>query len=161
MKIALIAAASENNVIGKNNKLVWDLPTDFSYYKETVRYKPIVMGRKTAESPDFFFSEKRNIVVTRQADYERKGLEVCNSLSDAFELLKAEPLVFVTGGSQIYKQALPFADYIYLTRVHGYFDGDAYFPEFNEDEWKIVKEDFRTSDEHNSHDFTFFVYEKL
>ena len=161
MKIALIAAASENNVIGKDNKLVWNLPTDFSYYKETVRFKPIIMGRKTAESPDFFFSEKRNIVVTRQHKYTREGLEVCNSLNDAFDLLKTEPLVFVTGGSQIYKQALPFADYIYLTRVHGYFEGDAFFPEFDEDNWKIVKKDFHASDEENSHDFTFYVYERL
>lgn len=161
MKISLIAAASENNVIGKNNKLVWNLPTDFSYYKETVRHKVIIMGRKTAESPDFFFSEKRNIVITRQKDFQKENLEVKNNLQEALSSVVGEEEVFITGGGQIYTQALPSANRIYLTRVHGIFDGDAFFPEFDLFEWKVVKKDFHKADEHNSHDFTFFVYERL
>jgi len=160
MKIALIAAASKNNVIGKNNKLVWDLPTDFSYYKETIRNKTIIMGRKTAESPDFFFSEKRNIVITRQRNYRKERLEVSESLEQALEVAKPEKEVFITGGSQIYHQALPLANYIYLTRVHETFKGDAFFPDFNLDEWLVVKEEYHAADEQNSHDFTFFVYKK-
>jgi len=160
MKISLIAAASENNVIGKHNKLVWNLPTDFSYYKETVRHKVIIMGRKTAQSPDFFFSEKRNIVVTRQKGFHAEGLEVKNSLKEALASVVNEEEVFITGGSQIYTQALQLADKIYLTRVHGIFDGDAFFPEFDLSEWKIVKEEFHKANQQNSHDFTFFVYER-
>ena len=161
MKISLIAAASENNIIGKDNKLVWNLPTDFSYYKETVRHKVIIMGRKTAESPNFYFSEKRNIVITRQKDFQKENLEVKNSLEEALVSVTGEEEVFITGGSQIYTQALPLADEIYLTRVHGIFEGDAFFPEFDLSEWKVVKKDFHNADQQNSHDFTFFVYERI
>jgi len=162
MRICLIAAASENNVIGADNRLSWDLPTDFAYYKNTVRHKPIIMGRKTAESPDFFFSEKRNIVVTRQEGYRKEGLEVANSLSEAFSrcLEAGEEEVFVTGGGELYRQALDKADVLYLTRVHAQVEGDAYFPEFAEKDWEQVSSEYHPADAQNSHAFTFLVYER-
>ncbi|UZR96019.1 dihydrofolate reductase [Chondrinema litorale] len=157
----MIAAVSENNVIGKSNKLIWNLPTDFEYYKNTVRDKTIIMGRKTAESPDFFFSEKRNLVVTRKEDYKKDGLEVFHNLENAIEAAKNDGEVFISGGSEIYKQALSIAERLYITRVHAVFEGDAFFPEFDKNEWKIVSEKFVKADAQNSHDFTFFVYEKI
>ena len=119
------------------------------------------MGRKTAESPDFFFSEKRNLVVTRSKDYQKEGLEVFHNLEDAIEAAKNDGEVFISGGSEIYKQALPLADKLYITRVHAVFEGDAYFPEFDKSKWKIVSAKIVKADEYNSHDFTFFVYEKI
>ena len=161
MILSMIAAVSENNVIGKNNKLVWNLPTDFQYYKNTVKDKTIIMGRKTAESPDFFFSQKRNLVVTRKDNFKKEGLEVFNSIERAIETAKNEEEVFITGGSEIYKLALPLAKRLYITRVHAILDGDAYFPEFDITKWQVMSERFIKADDKNSHNFTFYIYEKV
>lgn len=155
--VSLIAAVSENYVIGASNKLVWSMPTDFEYYKNTVRHKPIIMGRKTAESEDMFFSERQNILITRDKNFTKEGFEVASSLEQAItKTIEGE--IFITGGAQIYKMALPIADKLYITRIHTIVEGDAYFPQFSEEEWVIEWEEPHKADAQNPFDFTFQRY---
>jgi len=160
MKISLVVAASENNVIGKKGEIPWDLPDDFKHFHDATEGKPIIMGRKTHESIGRVLPGRRNIVVTRQ-DMEIEGCEVVHSIEEALELVKDEPEVAVIGGGEIYKQALPHANIIDLTRVHTTIEGgDAFFPEFSEDKWELKSQERHEADERHAYPFTFLLYEK-
>lgn len=117
MKIALIVAAARNGVIGGGNKMLWRVPEDFAHFKRTTMGHPIVMGRKTWESIGRPLPGRRNVVVTRNPDYRAEGAEVASSLEDAFKRLGDAGTVFVIGGGEIYRQALPMADVVWLTRI--------------------------------------------
>ncbi len=157
--ISLIAAISENYVIGANNKLVWNMPADLAYYKNTIRQRTIIMGRKTAESEDMFFSEKQNILITRQPGYSKEGFEVATSLEEAFTLAQ-EDAVFITGGEQIYRMALPLADHLYLTKIHAVVEGDAQFPWFPMEEWELGWAEEHSADAENPFAYTFQRFDR-
>ena len=160
MRISLVAAASENNVIGKDGGIPWDLPDDFKHFHTATAGKPIIMGRKTHESIGRVLPGRRNIVVTRQK-MEIEGCSVVHSIEEALELVKDEPEVCVIGGGEIYKQALPFANVIDLTRVYTTIEGgDAFFPEFSEDEWELKSEERHEADERHAVPFTFLLYQR-
>ena len=135
MKIALIVAAARNGVIGGGNKMLWRVPEDFAHFKRTTMGHPIVMGRKTWESIGRPLPGRRNVVVTRNADYRAEGAEVVPSLEEAFRTLADTDTVFVLGGGEIYRQALPSADVVWLTKIDADFEGDTTFPELPESEW--------------------------
>ena len=135
MKIALIVAAARNGVIGGGNKMLWRVPEDFAHFKRTTMGHPIIMGRKTWESIGRPLPGRRNVVVTRNADYRAEGAEVVPSLEKAFEALEGTDTVFVIGGGEIYRQALPSADVVWLTKIGADFEGDTIFPELPEPEW--------------------------
>jgi dihydrofolate reductase len=134
MIISIIAAVSNNNVIGKDNKLPWHLPGDLKRFKELTTGHTIIMGRKTFESIGRPLPSRRNIVVTRNKDYKADGVEIIHSIKEALDLVKNEDEVFIIGGEEIYKLALPMANKIYLTRINKEYDGDAFFPELGP-EW--------------------------
>ncbi|MAM34086.1 MAG: hypothetical protein CMH28_03330 [Micavibrio sp.] len=145
--VSIIVAASQNNVIGRGNELVWHIPEDFRYFKEKTSGKPCIMGRKTFQSildqlgkP---LPKRTNIVVTR-SDYEHKGAISCHSLEAAINQARSEQPdeIMICGGQQIYKQALEDGqvDKIYLTRVLETYEGDAFFPELDEDIWQKTEE---------------------
>ena len=166
MKVSLIVAVSENGVIGKDNDLIWNLPKDMKFFKETTMGHHVIMGRKNFESIPHKFKplpNRTNIVITRQSDYKAEGSIVVNSVEDALEIAKAngdlEP--FIIGGGQIYKIALEknLVDRIYLTRIHYSFDGDTFFPELNSD-WKEINREDCFKDERNKYDYSFIVLEK-
>ncbi|MBU2213368.1 dihydrofolate reductase [Patescibacteria group bacterium] len=160
MKISLVAAASENNVIGKDGGIPWDLPDDFKHFHDATEGKPIIMGRKTHESIGRVLPGRRNIVVTRQ-EMEIEGCDVVHSIEEALELVKDEPEVAVIGGGEIYAQALPLSNVIDLTRVHTTIEGGgAFFPEFSGDEWELKSKERHEADERHKYAFTFLVYEK-
>jgi len=160
MKISLVAAASENNVIGKQGEIPWDLPKDFKHFHDVTEGKPIIMGRKTHESIGRILPGRRNIVVTRQ-DIEIDGCDVVHSIEEALKLVKGEPEIAIIGGGEIYEQALPLANVIDLTRVHTTIEGgDAFFPEFSEDEWELKSEERVEADEEHKYAFTFLLYER-
>lgn len=166
MTISIIVAASENNVIGRNNALPWHLPADMKFFKEKTMGHCVVMGRKNFESvPDKFrpLSGRTNIVVTHQANYPSEGIRVVHSIGDAIRLAKekGETECFIIGGGEIFKQAMHRCDKIYLTRIHRDIEGDVFFPEINKDEWKeISRQDFK-ADEKNSYDFSFIVFDRI
>ncbi len=135
MKIALIVAAARNGVIGGGNKMLWRVPEDFAHFKRTTMGHPIVMGRKTWESIGRPLPGRRNVVVTRNPDYRAEGAELAPSLEAAFKMLNGDGTVFVIGGGEIYRQALPRADVVWLTRIGADFEGDATFPDLPETQW--------------------------
>ena len=140
--ISLIAAVAQNRALGKDGQLLWHLPEDMRYFRETTRGKPVIMGRKTWESlPDVFrpLPGRRNIVISRNPAYDAPGATLAGSLEEAVRLAQDDAEVFVIGGAEIYRQALPLAQRLYLTEVARDFDADAFFPELNPAVWQEVE----------------------
>jgi dihydrofolate reductase len=162
MEISLIAAASSNNVIGKGGYIPWDLPDDFRHFHEATKGFPVIMGRKTHESIGRVLLGRRNIVITRQADYRPlPGSEIAHSLSEAIDAVSDAEKVCIIGGEAVYKAALPLVTEIDLTRVHTTIEGgDAFFPVFSEDDWKLVEQIEHSADERHAHAFTFLRFRR-
>ncbi len=157
--LTIIAAASENNALGKDNQLVWHLPDDFKRFKNLTSGHYIVMGRKTFESFPKPLPNRTHIIITRQNDYEvPEGCLVASSLQHAIQLCPKNEEVFIIGGGEIYKQSIEIADTIDLTRVHTTIEADTFFPEIDETKWKLVFEEFHSKDEKHDYDFTFLTY---
>lgn len=162
MTVSLIGAASDNNVIGQLGQIPWKLPDDLKYFKEKTMGKPIIMGRKTFDSMGKPLPGRTNIVVTRRQDLKLEGVLITDSLESALKLAEKEKPeeIVVIGGGEIYRQALPHASRIYLTRVHTTVEGDAFFPEFSEDEWELLSEEKHEKDARNEFDYTYLTYER-
>ncbi len=138
-KLTLIAAVGANRAIGKDNQLLWQLPEDMAHFKRVTAGHAVLMGRKTWESlPPRFrpLPGRRNLVLTRQADYPAAGAELAASLPAALELLSPDAVLFIIGGAEIYAQSLPLAERLILTEVEDSPEADAYFPEFGADQWQ-------------------------
>ena len=136
-QITLVVATAKNGCIGINNGMPWHIPEDFAFFKAYTSGKPVVMGRKTWESlPKKPLPNRRNIVITRQADYVAEGAKVVGDLQAAFALCADAPEVIVMGGAQIYAEALPLATDLRITEVGLTVDGDAYFPSVDAHAWK-------------------------
>jgi len=161
LKITLIVAAAANNAIGKNNKMLWHLPDDFKYFKQHTLDHSIVMGRKTFESIGKPLPQRRNIVLTKDLNWSAEEVDVANSLDEVLTYCRDEREIFIIGGAKIYQQMLPFAQKILLTRVHTTLDGDAYFPELSQTEWKKVSEERHPQDERHAYAFTFEVWDRV
>lgn len=161
MILSLIVAADLNNVIGAGNKLLWNLPDDMKHFRELTSGHPVIMGRKTYESIGRPLPKRRNIVISRQKDLAIDGCDVVDSLERAIELVKDDPTseAFIIGGGEIYRQAMDRADRIYLTRVHGEFTGDTFFPEIDPKEWKEVEREEHTKDDSHEYAFEFQRYD--
>ena len=160
MTISIIVATSENNVIGAAGDLPWRLSDDLKHFKSITMGKPIVMGRKTWDSIGRPLPGRRNIVISRQADFVAEGCDVVASLDDAAAAAGDEKEIMVIGGSQIYLLALPMADRLYQTRVHAEVDGDAFFPKIDEAEWRLMTNESHEADERNEYPYSFRTYER-
>jgi dihydrofolate reductase len=165
MIISLIAALTENRVIGKSNDLPWHLPDDMKYFMQTTLGHHVIMGRKNYESIPAKFrplANRTNIVVTRQEEYEAPGCIVVNSIPAAIDIAidNHEGEVFIIGGAEIYSQSLAFTNRLYLTEIQTSLEGDAFFPMFNKYEWNEVSRKHHTADEKHQYSFDFVVYEK-
>lgn len=158
--LTMIAAAAENNALGKENDLVWHLPDDFKRFKKLTTGHHIIMGRKTFESFPQPLPNRTHIIITRNKDYKAEGAVVVHSLERAIEIAKGDSQPFIIGGGEIYKLALPYSDKIELTRVHSDFKADTFFPEIDEKEWKLVNEEFHPTDENHKYAFTYLTYER-
>lgn len=134
--LALIAALDRDRLIGRDNALPWRLPEDLRHFKATTLGKPVIMGRKTWESLGRPLPGRRNVVVSRNADYALQGAELVGSLEAALSLTAEAEEVFVIGGAELYRQALPLAQRLYLTEIDASHTGDAWFPAFAADEWQ-------------------------
>ena len=160
-KIALIAAMAENRVIGKNNRLPWHMPADFDHFRSITGRKPFIMGLNSYQSEDALFSGYKSVILSHRKDLILKeNCFLAGSLPEAFDLLKVEPEIFVLGGGQVFHQAEPLANYIYLTLIHGIVEGDCYFPEISEKCWQEVSGIFRVKDAGNPLDCTFLEYRR-
>ncbi|SKB99153.1 dihydrofolate reductase [Sphingobacterium nematocida] len=158
--ITLVVAAAENNTIGKDNQMPWHLPNDFKYFKKSTLGHSIVMGRKTFESIGKPLPERRNIVLTRDQRYTNPDVDVANSLTEVLTYCRDENEIFIIGGADIFKQALPLAQKVLLTRVHAEIAGDTFFPELSASEWRLISQDKHSKDEKHAYDYTFEVWER-
>lgn len=161
--ISLIAAIGKNNELGQNNTLLWHLPNDLKHFKDITRGHSVIMGRKTFESlPNGALPNRRNIIITRDKDYIRENIEVVNSLEEALKIFEnTEEEIFIIGGGEIYKQAISFADKLYITHIEAESkDADIFFPIIDKNIWEETTRENHTKDEKNLYDYAFVEYEK-
>lgn len=159
--LTLVVAADENSVIGKDNALIWHLSDDLKRFKQLTSGHTIIMGRKTFESFPKPLPNRQHIVITRQSNYvAAPGVLVVHSIEAAIAAVAPDAKAFVIGGGEIYKQALPYATRIELTRVHHEFVGDTYFPKLDLTQWQVVARDVHKADDRHLYDFTYLTYER-
>ncbi|WP_028399654.1 dihydrofolate reductase [Ectobacillus panaciterrae] len=159
--ISLIVAMDQNRLIGSHNDLPWRLPADLAYFKKTTMGHPIIMGRKTFESIGKPLPGRENIIVTRNKEYQAEGCTVVHSISELLErFASTAEEVFVIGGAELFQEALPAAERLYITYIEELFTGDTWFPEISEAEWQEVSREQGVQDEKNPYEYYFTVYEK-
>lgn len=156
--VTMIAAAAENNALGKDNDLVWHLPDDFKRFKKLTTGHHIIMGRKTFDSFPKLLPNRTHVVITRNKNYNPDGAIVVHSLEDALTYSHDDDNTYIIGGGEIYKLAMPEATHIELTRVHGKFEADTFFPEIDHAQWELIKEEYHPQDEHHDYAFTYLTY---
>lgn len=164
MRISLIAAVAANGVIGRDNGLPWNLPADLRLFQALTMGHALIMGRRTWESFATPLPGRRIIVVTRRQDWDLpEGVEVARSLDEALERAReaGDPEPFVAGGTEIFREALPKADRIYLTRIEAEIPGDTWFPDFDVAGWKIVEEEHHEPDADHAFPFTFQILDRI
>ncbi|KPN73135.1 dihydrofolate reductase [Neisseria sp. 74A18] len=156
-KITLIAACDNRNCIGINNTMPWHLPEDFAFFRSYTGGKPVIMGRKTWESlPKKPLPGRRNIVVTRQADYAAEGAETVCDLQSALEMCAEAEEIIIMGGAQIYTQALSLATDLRITEIDLDVAGDAFFPDIHPDDWHVNREGLRTAENGINYEFVHY-----
>jgi dihydrofolate reductase len=162
--ISLIVAMAENNVIGSLNRLPWYLPRDLKHFSNTTKGHTVIMGKNTylsiVERLGKPLPDRNNIVVSSQPDFQAPGCIVVDSLEKAIEVAPKDEEVFVIGGAQLYKSALPFAQRLYITHIDTSIDGDAFFPEFDYEDWEVLSSKYHDADEKNQFGATFKIYER-
>ena len=158
--LSIIAAVANNNVIGKDNKLIWKLPADLKRFKMLTSGKVIIMGRKTFESLGRVLPNRKHVVLTRDKSYkvDNENVEIINDLSKIDKYINDSNENFVIGGAQIYKLLLQYSKKMYITKINNDFEGDTYFPEINEKEWNIESREKCIKDEKNKLDYEFINY---
>lgn len=157
--VSMIVAMAQGGVIGIDNKLPWRLPADLAFFKRTTMGHPVIMGRKTYESIGKPLPGRMNVVLTRDSAYTADGCTVVHTPEEALQAAAGQN-PFVIGGSEVYGLFFGFAERIYVTLIEEHFEGDAYFPEINPDEWQITSREAGTVDEKNVHPHTFLTFER-
>jgi dihydrofolate reductase len=162
LTIGMVVAASTNNVIGKNNHLVWNLPNDLKFFKNKTWGFPVIMGRKTFEEVNQPLPGRTNIVITRKPDWKAAGAITTSTLEDAVEQAAATNAkqIFIIGGGEIYRQSMEIADTIYITRVHAVLEGDAFFPAIDGQRWGMVSNEDFPIDAKHAYAYSFQVWKK-
>ncbi len=160
--LSIIVAVAKNNVIGKDNKLIWHLPEDLKRFKQLTTGHTIIMGRKTFESLGRVLPNRKHIVLCNDANLkvENENVEVIDSIQLLESYINSEEENFVIGGATIYKLLMPYANKMYITKINEEFEGDVYFPEIKEEEWKIIEEQKGIKNEENPFDYEYVTYVK-
>ena len=159
--ITIIAAASENDVIGNNKKLIWHLSKDLIRFKNLTKGHHVIMGRKTFESMPKALPNRTNVVITRNKNYTAENITIVDSLENALKVCKDDPQPFIIGGGEIYRIGLTYAKRIELTRVYHNFEGDTTFPQIDKNLWKEVKNIKMFDIENHNYNFSFITYDKI
>ena len=161
MTVSFIAAVSDNDVIGRDNKLPWRQSTDLKRFKALTLGHHLLLGRKTYDSLDMDLKGRTIVVITRDADFSADGALVAHSIEEAIDLAALDSEIFIGGGGHIFEQSLHRADRMYITRVHVELEGDAFFPEFDDvTEWTLVDSEHYEADEKNQYPYSFLTYER-
>ena len=160
--ITIIVAAAENDAIGINNNLIWNLPDDLKRFKRLTSGHCIIMGRKTFDSFPGLLPNRKHIVISKKSkSYFSEEVIVVNNFEDAIKATNDDQNPFIIGGGQIYNLAMKYSDTIELTRVHEEFEADTFFPKINEDEWELINEEKNEMDERHKYSFTYKTYLKI
>lgn len=158
-QLYIIAAMSENQVIGIDNRLPWHLPDEWANFRKLTDGKPFLMGRKSFEAPDALHSSYRNVILTAHIpDKKEHHTEYAKDISEALALLSNESEVFVLGGAMVFQQTLPLVQRLYLTIVHARVEGDAYFPVVSQDDWELASSEFHDIDDRHAYSFSMNMY---
>lgn len=162
MKISMIAAMAHDRVIGKDNQMPWHLPADLAHFKRVTLGKPVLMGRKTFESIGRPLPGRRNLVISRNPDYQAEGIEVVGSVEAALALLASSSVeeLMVIGGGHLYAEMLPSADCLYLTQIDLAVEGDTRFPAFDDGQWQRIDCESHPADEKNPHPYSFETWQR-
>ncbi|WP_174732931.1 dihydrofolate reductase [Mesobacillus harenae] len=159
--ISLVWAMDENRAIGKNNQLPWRLPEDLKFFKKVTMGHPIAMGRKTYTSIGKPLPGRENIIITRDKSFLCEGCTVLYSVNELREYAQQKGQeVFVIGGAEIFKEILPDADRLYLTKIYHSFEGDTFFPELDLSGWEVIEQFKGPKNEKNPYDYEFFIYDR-
>ena len=159
MLISLIVAMAHGRVIGANNQMPWHMPADLRHFKQMTLGKPVIMGRRTYESIGRPLPGRRNLVISRQPAWSADGVECCPSLDAALHAVQDGAEVMIIGGGQLYREALPRADRLYLTHIDLQVEGDTWFPDYLAagDEWRVLSREHHPEDEHNPYPYCFEI----
>jgi dihydrofolate reductase len=158
-QLYIIAAMSENHVIGKQNHLPWHLPDEWVHFKKVTQGKPFLMGRKSFEAPDALHSSYRNVILTSDIpDHPEPLTEYAKDISGALALLSGENEVFVLGGATVFREMLPLVQRLYLTIVHAQVEGDAFFPVVDQNDWELTSSEYHGIDDQHVYSFSMNVY---
>jgi dihydrofolate reductase len=159
--VSLVVAMSENRVIGLAGGLPWHLPRDLQHFKKVTVDHTVIMGRKTFDEIKHPLANRRNVVISRNPGFQPRGATVVPTLDEALALGATEREVFVIGGGEIFRLALPRADRLYRTVVHATVEGDTYFPAFDATAWALEEEERHEADEKHAFAFTFRTYSRI
>ena len=160
--LSIITAIAKNNVIGKDNKLIWHLPEDLKRFKEITSGKTIIMGRKTFESLGRILPNRKHVVISRNNNLKLDPqVEIIHDIKDLEKYINSEEEVFVIGGETIYKLLIPYCKRLYITKIEEDFHGDTFFPEIDKKVWKITEEVPGIKDDKNPYEYKYINYEKL
>ena len=160
--LSIVVAKARNNIIGKENKLIWNLPADLKHFKELTTGHVIIMGRKTFESLGKILPNRKHIVFSQNPDFKIKdeNVQVVHSMLEIQEYIENEEENFVIGGAMIYNLLMPYVTKMYVTEVNEEFEGDSFFPKINLEIWKEIAREKGTKDEKNNLDYDYVIYEK-
>lgn len=161
--LSIVVAKSKNNIIGKENKLVWNLPEDLNHFKELTTGHTIIMGRKTFDSIGRVLPNRKHIILSQNPDLiiKDKNVQVVHSLLEIQELIENKEEAFVIGGAAIYNFLMPYVKKMYVTEIDEEFEGDTFFPKINTDIWKETKREKGIKNEQNNLDYDFVTYERI
>jgi len=159
--VSIVAAMSEDRVIGRGNALPWHLPADLAHFKALTLNKPIVMGRRTWESLPGLLAQRTHIVVTRNPSYRAPGCILVRSAAEAIAAAGSAPELMVVGGARLYRDMLPLSRRMYLTLVAAVLQGDVFFPEWHPAHWREIERKERRHDERNPYDLAFVTFERI
>jgi dihydrofolate reductase len=160
-QLSMIVATADNGIIGNDNQMPWHLPADLAYFKKVTLGKPIIMGRKTFESIGRPLPGRRNIVISRNGQYNATGVECVTSVEAALELVNDVEEIMVIGGGAIYQHCMPFATRLYVTHIKADIAGDTQFPQFDTAvEWQKTSGDLFQADDKNNYDLDFCIYQR-
>lgn len=159
--ISIIAAVSDNDVIGRDNKLPWRQSADLKRFKALTTGHHLLLGRSTYDTLDMELPGRTIVVITHDQNFAQDGVLVAHSVDEAIDLASLDAEIFIGGGAKIFEQAMHRADTMYITRVHADLDGDTFFPEFDDvNEWKLVDAEHYEPDERNPYPYSFLTYER-
>ena len=160
--LSIVVAKAKNNIIGKDNRIIWDLPEDTKHFKELTTGHTIIMGRKTFESLEEVLPDRKHIIFSQNPDFKvnNEHVQVVHSLLEIQELIEKQEEAFIIGGSMIYNLLMPYVKKMYVTEIDQEFEGDTFFPKINTDIWKETERTKGTKNESNNLDYDFVIYER-